>query len=57
MHLALKDYLFLVKFIWINMSDTPNFAIMLQNHLFDDAVLGVESFKDGEPLTLQKQVG
>ena len=44
-------------FDWINKSTPDGFGFILQNNWINVQVVGVENFADGEPLTLQLEVG
>ena len=46
----------LVLYNWINKSTPNDFGFILQNNWIKVRVVGVESFSDGKPLTLQLQV-
>ena len=46
-----------MQFNWINKSTPDGFSFILQNNWINVRVVGVEKFTDGEPLTLQMEVG
>ena len=48
---------FIALFDWINKSTPDGFGFVLQNKWINARVVGIENFTDGEPLTLQLEVG